>query len=148
MDKFSIRKNTKEIADSPNSWKAKLVYNSRIPFFIANSETNSEKLEKYTKLLKHENWVKWEFSYEKNWKLGKSWRKIGNFSPKFWITKLERIRKFHFFNLGEIMTKDCKMHQNLEILLLLKFQSKLTKNWKFSINSQKPKNWAKLNGFF
>jgi hypothetical protein len=34
------------------------VYKSRIPFFIANSETNEEKLEKYTKLLKHENWVK------------------------------------------------------------------------------------------
>ncbi len=62
--------------------------------------------------MKHENWVKWEFSYKRNWKLGKSWQKFGKFTPKIWITKLERVQKFHFVNLREIMTKDYKTAPN------------------------------------
>jgi hypothetical protein len=58
---------------------------------------STKKMEKYTKLLKHENWVKWEFSSKRKWKLGKSWQNyFGKISPNFWITKLERVQKSIF----------------------------------------------------
>jgi hypothetical protein len=73
------------------------VYNSRIPFFIANEETNEEKLEKYTNLLKFLNY------------------------------KTRKNSIFHFSNLGEIMTKYCKNAPNFGNFVIIEISKKIGK---------------------